>query len=386
MEACGMSVQAVTWALQTAPCGNQYFARLLLVTLADYAHPDGTAAFPSVPSLVAQLDCSESGVRKTLKILEEQGLIRRGDQNLVSNYRAGHRPVVWDLCLEVTENPVLEKQRKEHEEKLESKKKNPRPVKFTGHDESLESRGSDVRPVNSTGHDSGACDLDGEDLRPVPASGLDLYPSTPKPITKPNNINPTPSPSSRDLPQGETLSENSDFSASGIALRLSASADRVGIQMKAPSRRELESLELLMARFGADSVTEVLDWALTDSWWFPTIKAGVGRICRNFETLLLQFNASKTKNRTPAKKKPFVVTEAWIDACAANLEPYDRLAFRRRLLKAIADHEYGHPRIAARMILADFLEREKEKLDQHAKTPEPSSTHFFKPSREEVGV
>lgn len=378
-----MSVQAVTWALQTAPCGNQYFARLLLVTLADYAHPDGTAAFPSVSSIMDQLDCSESAVRKSLKALEQQGLIRRGDQSLVSNYRAGHRPVVWDLCLEVTENPVLERQRKEHEERLESKKQELRPVKFTGHNESLESRGSEVRPVNYTGHDSGASDLYEEDLRPVPASGLDLYRGTPKPNTKPNNINPTPSPSSRELPQGEPLSENLSLAARDLAVRLSSSAARVGIRMKAPSRRELDSLKLLMARYGADSVRDVLDWAVTDSWWFPTIKAGIGRVCRNFETLLLQFNASKTKTKAPAKRKPFEVTEAWIDTCAANLEPSDQLAFRRRLLKAIDDHEYGHPRIAAKMILADFQVHEAEERTPRS-SPKPSSTHFFKPVREEV--
>lgn len=376
-----MSVQAVTWALQTAPCGNQYFARLLLVTLADFAHPDGTAAFPSVPSLVAQLDCSESGVRKTLKLLEEQGLIRRGDQSLVSNYRAGHRPVVWDLCLEVTENPMLERQRKEHEERLESKKQDLRPVKFTGHTESLESLGSEARPANCTGHDSSAPDLYEGDLRPVPASGLDLYPSTPKPITKPNNINPTPSPSSRELPQGEPLSENLDFPERAAALRLSGSAAKVGIRMKAPSRRELESLRLLMARFGSDSVREVLDWVVTDPWWFPTIKAGIGRICRNFETLLLQFNASKAKTSTPAKRKPFEVTEVWINACAANLRPSDQPVFRRRLLEAIDAHEYDHPRIAARMILADFLEQERARPDQDAIPPQPSETRFFRPVR-----
>jgi hypothetical protein len=148
----------------------------------------------------------------------------------------------------------------------------------------------------------------------------------------------------------------------------------------------LESLKVLIARFGAESVQEVLDWAVTDSWWFPTIKAGIGRVCRNFETLLLQFNASKAKTSTPAKKKPFEVTESWIETLAATLDHSNQLAFRKRLLKAIANHEFDHPRIAARVILADFQEREKAMVDQGAVPPKPSSTRFFNPVRRGVGA
>lgn len=93
-----MSSEAVSWALNSARTGPiSPDARLVLVSLADYAHPDGTGAFPSVATLAARLGVTERSVRRGLATLAERGLIRRGDQALVSHYRPDRRPVVWEL-------------------------------------------------------------------------------------------------------------------------------------------------------------------------------------------------------------------------------------------------------------------------------------------------
>ena len=50
-------------------------SRLVLLALADYAHDDGTMAFPSVQTLAAHTRMSERQVQRTLKRLAEEGHI-----------------------------------------------------------------------------------------------------------------------------------------------------------------------------------------------------------------------------------------------------------------------------------------------------------------------
>lgn len=75
-----MSWQATTWALREAPVGGDTTARLLLVALADRAHPDGSAAWPSVRTLTKELQISERTIRRKLAEMEKAGVIRRGNQ------------------------------------------------------------------------------------------------------------------------------------------------------------------------------------------------------------------------------------------------------------------------------------------------------------------
>ena len=89
----------MTWALHSAPVGD---ARdlLVLLALADFASPDGRGCFPSMSTVARAARCSERTAQRSLRALEAAGLIRRGDQELVSHYRKDKRPVVWDLALE----------------------------------------------------------------------------------------------------------------------------------------------------------------------------------------------------------------------------------------------------------------------------------------------
>lgn len=95
-----MSLRAMLWALEHAPVENP--ARLVvLLALADCAADDGTAAWPTQERLAARARCSTRSVRRYLKDLEEvDGVIRRGDQELVAHFRRDLRPVVWDLVMD----------------------------------------------------------------------------------------------------------------------------------------------------------------------------------------------------------------------------------------------------------------------------------------------
>lgn len=96
-----MSVNAIDWALRFAPVDAKHNgpARVLMC-LANVADDAGRNAHPPQRKLAAWCQCSLATIKRHLSWLEHNGLIRRGDQRLVSHFSEGHRPVVWDLCLD----------------------------------------------------------------------------------------------------------------------------------------------------------------------------------------------------------------------------------------------------------------------------------------------
>lgn len=92
-----MSHKASAWAWETTT-GNST-RKSVLAAFADYAGADGTAAYPSIETIAARVECSVRTVQRQLQILIEEGFMRPGDQDLVSHYRADKRPVVYDLAM-----------------------------------------------------------------------------------------------------------------------------------------------------------------------------------------------------------------------------------------------------------------------------------------------
>lgn len=93
-----MSLKVITWVLYEAPVTQQSHL-LVLLALADRAHDDGTAAYPSREWIGERARCSVRSVASHLRALEDAGLIRKGDQDLVSHFRADRRPVVYDVLM-----------------------------------------------------------------------------------------------------------------------------------------------------------------------------------------------------------------------------------------------------------------------------------------------
>ena len=73
-----MSNIALSWAFK-CHVGNAS-AKAVLVYLADRADDDGSAAYPKIETIVNVTELSERTVRSSLKLLQERGFIRRGDQ------------------------------------------------------------------------------------------------------------------------------------------------------------------------------------------------------------------------------------------------------------------------------------------------------------------
>ncbi|WP_055427224.1 helix-turn-helix domain-containing protein [Bifidobacterium aesculapii] len=104
-----MSVNAVDWALRMAPVDGAHDGHArLLIALANVADTKGRDAHPTQKQMATWCRCSVSTIKRRLEWLEAQGLIRRGDQRLVSHFGVGHRPVVWDLCLDKTSDEPID--------------------------------------------------------------------------------------------------------------------------------------------------------------------------------------------------------------------------------------------------------------------------------------
>lgn len=94
-----LSIKAVSWALNEAPVEAPVHV-LILVAMAERCHDDGTEARQSAATIASKARVSQRTVQRELKVLEQLGVIRRGDQSLNGNLPANRRPVVYDLALE----------------------------------------------------------------------------------------------------------------------------------------------------------------------------------------------------------------------------------------------------------------------------------------------
>lgn len=101
-----MSVRAVSWAIDQAPVGGNTTARMILVSLADKADEYGRDAYKYVSAIADSIRKSDSTVSRTLAWMEEIGVIERGNQHLVDSYPEYLRPVVYDLRLDLVQEPT----------------------------------------------------------------------------------------------------------------------------------------------------------------------------------------------------------------------------------------------------------------------------------------
>ncbi|WP_328923195.1 hypothetical protein [Streptomyces griseoaurantiacus] len=94
-----MSLEAMVWVLSgDAPVAdvNEY---AVLGAMADKADPDGCGSWLSKETIAARVHVSEETVKRCWRNMARRGVIAKGDQSLVSHYRADRRPVVYDLLI-----------------------------------------------------------------------------------------------------------------------------------------------------------------------------------------------------------------------------------------------------------------------------------------------
>ncbi|MCE7010036.1 helix-turn-helix domain-containing protein [Kibdelosporangium philippinense] len=100
-----MSIEAINWALNHAPIPTDRkdasTLAITLLALANHAGPDGRDAYPSVDRMMRYTRLSRRTVQRSLRSLEELGLIRQGNTRVRDAHipEANSRPQVYNLVL-----------------------------------------------------------------------------------------------------------------------------------------------------------------------------------------------------------------------------------------------------------------------------------------------
>jgi hypothetical protein len=90
-----MSIKALTWVFEHSE--ETLGRRLVLLALADYAHDDGSEAYPAVSSLAAKARMSERQVQRALRGMERDGTI-------VRDGKGPHQTTKWTIRMEGGDN------------------------------------------------------------------------------------------------------------------------------------------------------------------------------------------------------------------------------------------------------------------------------------------
>lgn len=97
-----MSLTAMTWAMKQAPIKKTKTAvrnRMVLTYLADRFNDDSRVCWPSLDLIAKELDTSKTTIQRSVKELEDQGLIRRANPSIIAHIPEHRRPTVWTLNL-----------------------------------------------------------------------------------------------------------------------------------------------------------------------------------------------------------------------------------------------------------------------------------------------
>ncbi|GLY54981.1 helix-turn-helix domain-containing protein [Lentzea sp. NBRC 102530] len=109
-----MSIEAINWALNHAPIPadrkDGSTLAITLIALANHAGPDGRDAFPSVERMMRYTRLSRRTVQRSLRSLEELGLVRKGTTRVRDAHieEANSRPQVYNLVLSARQSTGTE--------------------------------------------------------------------------------------------------------------------------------------------------------------------------------------------------------------------------------------------------------------------------------------
>ncbi|MET8985901.1 helix-turn-helix domain-containing protein [Nonomuraea wenchangensis] len=167
-----MSTQAMVWALEDAPDVPAQ-ALGVLMGLANHADEHGRGAYPDQQTLAGYARKSDRSCRSDLAVLEELGLIRRGDQGLVAHLPPNKRPVVWDVAME-RRKERLGRKRDSGRNSASGRKGGAETGETAGDEPSTGSGlpGGSERPAGSTASDGRKRDSDEPSVEPSDGCSL----------------------------------------------------------------------------------------------------------------------------------------------------------------------------------------------------------------------
>ena len=281
-----MSNQSTAWA-QRCKVGNPV-AKSVLLYLADCSHDDGTCAYPRVAQIMAVTEYGERSVRAALKLLEERGYIRRGDQRHSALVKGGgirkkqYRQIVWDLCVE-KDPSVLAYVETTHIEPADSVEQ---PAAVSSAVDSSAASHAGLENTDAGSQPCTSCTSISAPHAPhIEPSNSNHYPSAPTGHLPANGEHPVQNQNPND--DGEPDDDAWQDAEPGPRFERNLPADEESVfaamqhglearpwmpvpkAILRPGQRDRGAVQRLNRRFGAIAVAQVAQWAMTP----PTTKS-----------------------------------------------------------------------------------------------------------------
>ena len=303
-----MSVRAVSWAIDQAPVGGNTTARMILVSLADKADEYGRDAYKYVSAIADSIRKSDSTVSRNLAWMEEIGVIERGNQHLVDSYPEYARPIVYDLRLDLVQEPTERQTKKGRPGRPRKTVKDPKPA--TEHtpsqqEDNTRRKDDDVPKANDSNENKTLTQnrtgffpretTAGNPVAPVhpPRSHQCTHPGRTGAL---HNVLKHPKTNNPTVPTGHLPTEETDRADGGredepradaavtVLDRLALMRSKLGLSTPATTKTDLRDTGRLIARVteanGGDTakslplVLAVIDWMPANTFWLRRILTG----------------------------------------------------------------------------------------------------------------
>lgn len=325
-----MSVRAVSWAIDQAPVGGNTTARMILVSLADRADENGRDAYKYVSAIADSIRKSDSTVSRTLAWMEEIGVIERGNQHLVDSYPWYARPVVYDLRLDLVQEPTPRQVKKGRPGRPRKIVKDPQPNSgkaFTGTEirAKSEEKASEVNDCNENEilceKKTGAPEKPARKENPVssvrpPRSYRCDHPG---PTGALHNVQKHPKTYNPSLPTGELPAsgkrhtgedgKNETGQASEAVTvmdHLTAIRSKLSLTTSTPTKRDYAKIGNLVSRVAKAHdgdhaaavalILAVIDWLPANTYWLRRIDSA-RRLADNWDQIANDWTVSQLENQ-----------------------------------------------------------------------------------------
>lgn len=261
-----MSWQCTAWSLSGVDCPSST-CRLVLFALAHRCRGVSNCAWATVQSLARQVCKSKRTVQRSLRKLEEFGLIRKGDQGLAAYDRFGnfvpefYRPTVWELCID----PSFRLPSQD----LASLDRSSKSVESS---EFVECGVVAAAQASGAAEDGVRVDVAssavGRGDRSVMGGGdKSVTPNINKYINK--YIPPLYSPQGENSSRRKAQTQPVDADVQQVITRLADLRSSAGLSV-GKSRRDAVKVRQLLDRVALEKVLDMLDWVYTKQssrWW-----------------------------------------------------------------------------------------------------------------------
>lgn len=257
-----MSWQCTAWSLSGVDCPSST-CRLVLFALAHRCRGVNNCAWATVQSLARQVCKSKRTVQRSLRKLEEFGLIRKGDQGLAAYDRFGnfvpefYRPTVWELCIDPSFR--LPSQLDRSSKSVESSEFVECGVVAAAQASGAAEDGVRVDVASSAV---------GRGDRSVMGGGdKSVTPNINKYINK--YIPPLYSPQGENSSRRKSQTQPVDADVQQVITRLADLRSSAGLSV-GKSRRDAVKVRQLLDRVALEKVLDMLDWVYTKQssrWW-----------------------------------------------------------------------------------------------------------------------